>query len=638
MSDENDSAGKEGKAGSLVVYWFKKLRREEKAHEKFRKAAMAAEQAYFDERKDGKTNLYPIFWSNVNTLHSAMYQHTPKADVRPRYTFEGPQAALAKQAATLVERGLTYVLDTTDFSDVADRVIDDFLVSALGVPWVEYDAKVDRDEQGEPTEIALQTVRMCQVPWSHFHWEPGKDWADCDWVAKDDYLTAAEIKAQFKKESVGDGGQRKDKVEADKYATTFRVVSVYYRPKRTVYVVCDEFEQPLEIRQDKLNLQGFYPCPPPIMSNVRSSDLVPKPDYSFYDHQCDYINRLTQRIQNITDQLKVAGFYDAQLAELGQLENAEDGTMVPVKNLLERLNSANGAASFDRVVAQLPLVDKATVLGQLHDLREKAKSEVYEITGISDIVRGVTVASETMGAQQIKGQWAQVRIARRKRQVNDAMRGVFRIMAEIMAEHFTPQTWLLMTGLQPDPQVLAALKQDVSRTLLIDVETDSTVAADDQAEREQRLTMLKEVTPFLQNLLPAVQSGQMDADLVKELLMTAVGGFKYGKALEDVLARLPGAQQQLGQMQQQGQQAQMQVQQLQQQLQAVQQQLQQVMGQQAQLEAAEAQADIQATQADAQAKQAVAGANIELIRAKTQATLLQAQAKALEPHAGINLL
>lgn len=625
--DDKDSAGKDGRKGALVAYWFKKLGREEKAHEKFRRAAKAAEKAYFDEREDGLRNLFPIFWSNVNTLHSALYQHNPKPDVRPRYTFEGPQAAIAKQAAQLVERGLTYALDTTDFSTAADQVVDDFLVTALGIPWVEYDAKVKRDEAGEPVEIALQTIRLVHKPWSRFHWEPGKQWTDCDWIACDDYLTASEIKEQFGKEPTGEGTRKRERTEADKYATTFRVVSVYHRPKRTVYVVCEDFEDPLEVRRDKLNLQDFYPCPLPLMSNVKSDDLTPKPDYAFYESQCDYINRLTQRIHNITAQLKVAGFYDAQLGELANLANAEDGTLIPVQNLLERLNSAGGTASFDRVVAHLPLVDKATVLGQLYDLREKAKGEVYEITGISDIVRGVTVASETAAAQNQKGQWAQVRIARRKRQVNDALRGVFRIMAEIMAEHYTPQTWLLTTGIQPDPQVLAALKSDVGRTLLIDVETDSTVAMDDQDEQTQRLTMLKEVTPFLQALLPMTQQGLVPADLTKELLLMATGGFKYGKTLEDVLNGLPGSQQQLQQLQQQAQQAQQQAMQLQQQLQQAQAQIEQLGGQKAQMDAAKAQGSIAKDEAQVASTQA----QTQLTEVKTLATVAGAVAKANQP-------
>ena len=624
MSDESQD-----KPTSLVGYWMGKIRREEKAHEKFREQADEAEKAYLDERADSKKNLYPIFWSNVNTLHSALFQMAPKPDVRPRYTFEGPQAQIAKQAALLVERGLTYAVDTTPFSDTTDRWIDDFLMAGLGVPWVEYDAKVQQDEAGQPVQVQLQTVSLTFVPWRRFHWEPAPKWSDVDWVAKVDYLTAPEIKKQFGQEPSGEGTRSKEKTAEDKYATTYAVYSIYYRPKRTIYVICEDFDDPLEIRKDALNLQDFYPCPSPVMSNVRSNSLTPKPDYCFYKEQCDYINRLTGRIHALTKQLKVAGFYDASLAELATLTNVEDGTLVPVANLLERLASGSGTASFDRVVAELPIRDKAAVLAELIKLRDIAKGEVYEITGISDIVRGQTVASETASAQQLKGQWAQVRIARRKRQVNEALRHVFRLMAEIMAEHFTPESWMLATGLQPDPQVLAALKTDLTRTLLIDVETDSTVAMDDQAEQEQRLGMLKEVTPFLQNLMPAVQAGQLPADLVKELLMVAVGGFKYGKTLEDVLSALPSTQQQLGQLTQQVQQGQMQAQQMQQQMEQLQQQLAQAQAPEQQAQAAKIAAEAQG----AQAAVAKTGADIRLVEAKTAATVMQAQAKAMQPNA-----
>lgn len=625
MTDATDKP--EDKSTGLVGYWFGKIRREEKAHKDFREAAKAATKAYFDDRDDGLKNLYPLFWSNVNTLHSALFQHNPKPDVRPRYTFEGPQAQIAKLCATLVERGLSYAIDTTDFADTADRVIDDFLVAGLGVPWVEYDAKVDRDESGEPVAIALQTVKLTFKPWSRFHWEPGKAWEDVDWVACDDYLTASEIKRQFGKDPRGEGSRSPEKTPESKYAETFRVVTVYYRPRRMIYVICEEFDGPLEVRKDALNLSGFYPCPAPMMANVRSNALVPKPDYAFYTAQCDYINRLTQRIHNITTQLKVAAFYDAAVPELAELAGADDGKLVPVTGLLARLQSAAGAATFDKVLAYLPLEEKAVVLAKLYELREQAKAEVYEITGISDIVRGQTVASETASAQQLKGQWAQVRIARRKRQVNDALRGVFRIMAEIMAEHFTPESWMLATGMQVPPQALALLKQDLSRTLLIDVETDSTVAVDDQAEQEQRLMMLERVTPFLQNLMPAIQQGVLPADLVKEMLIVAVGGFKYGRTLEDVLMGLPGTQQQLGQLTQQVQQGQMQAQQLQEQVAQLQQALQQAQAPEQQAKAMKAQADAQGAQADIAKTQA----DIQLVNAKTQATVIGARAKAMQP-------
>jgi hypothetical protein len=96
------------------------------------------------------------------------------------------------------------------------------------------------------------------VPWSRFLWEPGKDWQDVDWVARDHYLTRDEIREQFGKEPGGVGGGQKKADDkrggVKKYATCYRVSEIWYRPKRLVYVIGWDFEEPLEVRPDALNL------------------------------------------------------------------------------------------------------------------------------------------------------------------------------------------------------------------------------------------------------------------------------------------------------------------------------------------------------------------------------------------------
>ena len=52
----------------------------------------------------------------------------------------------------------------------------------------------------------------------------------------------------------------------------------------------------------------------------------------------------------------------------------------------------------------------AAVLNFLYQQREQSKQAIYEITGISDIVRGASHSSETATAQQIKTEWGSLRI------------------------------------------------------------------------------------------------------------------------------------------------------------------------------------------------------------------------------------
>lgn len=440
------------------------------------------------------------------------------------------------------------------------------------------------------------------IPWSHFHWEPGKEWKGVDWIAIDHYLTKRELMEQFDKEPDKEVGNENDEEGGNKYCP-YRVTEVYYRPTRTVYVVGWQFDELLETREDKLGLSGFYPCPRPMMDNLESCELTPKPDHYFNKASFDYINKLTQRIHSITEQIKVAGAYDASLPELANLTNVEDGTYVPIPDLLARLQNSS-IADFNKIIATLPLKEKVEVVRELQALLVAEKQRLDEANGIADIVRGSTDPNETATAQQIKGNWASLRLSRKAGEVNRALRDALRIMGEIMAEHFRPEQFYILTGKMPAPEVMQVLKSDIGRSLSIDIETDSTIALDDEADKKARIEFLNYIMPLYQNIAPMVQAGQFPADVFKATIGFALKSFKHGRELEDALESAPDSQQQLAQLTGQ-------LQQMQQQAQGLQQQNQQLQGQLQQAQGADAQVKLQTAQIKGQADVTKAQATVQ---------------------------
>jgi hypothetical protein len=101
---------------------------------------------------------------------------------------------------------------------------------------------------------------------------------------------------------------------------------------------------------------------------------------------------------------------------------------------------------WDGNIAFLPVAEIANVLVQLIQIREQMKRDLFEVTGISDLVRGQGQASETATAQRIKGHYAGLRIEDRQRAQGRFAGDTVRIMAEIMAEQFSPETLLEMSG------------------------------------------------------------------------------------------------------------------------------------------------------------------------------------------------
>jgi hypothetical protein len=81
----------------------------------------------------------------------------------------------------------------------------------------------------------------------------------------------------------------------------------------------------------------------------------------------------------------------------------------------------------DGSVQYLPIKEIAETLIALYEAREKSKQDLYEITGIADIIRGNSEPNETATAQQLKGQFAVLRISKAQNEVQKWVRGGMRI-------------------------------------------------------------------------------------------------------------------------------------------------------------------------------------------------------------------
>jgi uncharacterized membrane protein len=77
-------------------------------------------------------------------------------------------------------------------------------------------------------------------------------------------------------------------------------------------------------------------------------------------------------------------------------------------------------------------------------------------------MRAQTDPRETLGAQRLKSGWGTMRLQRRQREVQRYARDLMRIKAEIIANHFSPETLKLMTGVE---MPMAAEKEAQIQTL-----------------------------------------------------------------------------------------------------------------------------------------------------------------------------
>ena len=186
-------------------------------------------------------------------------------------------------------------------------------------------------------------------------------------------------------------------------------------------------------------------------------------------------------------------------------------------------------------------------------------------------------------------------------------------------------------------EVFGLMRQDGARGFRIDIETDSTIAVDDQAEKQALAELVQGLGTIVQGAVGAAQSGILPPEAAKELVLAVSRRFKLGRQFEDILDQVGGQPVQ--------QQPDPKVEAERQRLQLDEQrfQMQQQMDQQAQ--AAKLQLDQQKQAADLEMERARATADIEVMRQRMQAEMalkaeemrMQAALKAQEAEADIAL-
>ncbi len=580
MQQEQDN--QDSKLSDLYDHWIRELEDEEKAHGEFRRKSRKIADRY--KEKKTRAAEFNILWSNVEILQGALYSSTAKPDVRRRFLDKDP---LAREISEVVERAISYNIDMYDFNGNIQYGINDYLVGGLGQVRVVYKPltnqippqkillsvmpreigidemgmpivedsyhhaqgevpvqEVQFDEMGTPhimsepqEELVYEEVACEMVPWEQFRWQPAQRWEDVNWTCIEHYLGKEDVEDQFGKEvaeaiSFNQTTVKEKSIDRQKKA---KIYEIFDKKKRQVITLCHGYPKALNVADDPLKLQEFYPFPKPLFATLTSDELIPIPDYVFYQNQHAELDRITARINKLLSHLKYRGVYDAACTDLANVANNTDGEFTPIDNFNAMFSNGK---SIDDVLKIMPLDELQRVISALYQAREQIKQTIYEITGISDIVRGASQASETLGAQQLKGQFANMRISNRQQDVARFIRDLFRIKAEIICELFQPDILSQMTGIQITPEMIVIMRSDAMRSYKIDIESDSTVMQDASQEQKNRIDMLTAITGFMQQIGPAVQMGMVPQELAKEFLLFGIRSFKTGRQLEDALETL----------------------------------------------------------------------------------------------------
>lgn len=608
---ETDSEAK-SLGSSDVQLWLEKIQCQLDKEKDWRDEAKRAEKIY---EGDDKQNIYfNILHSNAETLIPALYNSQPVPDVRRRWDNSDP---VAKQVVDVTERLLIFSIDQYDFDDVAVGMALDGYVAGRGVTRLRYEPTVHEGR------ITSQATQVEHVPWDLFIPGPAKSWARMPWVAFKHYLSRDElVKLSGEKgkdisldceDGRKEGGSKEDK-GVYKSAIVYEIWNK--ASKEVIFIAESQKDYPLKVVKDPLELAGFFPCAKPFQPINRLRSMVPVCPYTIYEDLVAELNDVTRRIQRLTKQVRVTGIVDNSIeADVRALEDTADGEFITARNSSA---FAQGGGGLEKGIAYWPLDSIITSLAQLYQQREQIKQTIYEVTGLSDILRGATEANETATAQNIKTQWGSLRIQNLQSAIAKWAREVFRQKVDLFTRHYEPAMISQITALpstpeqeQQWPQVIQMFQSDMV-TFKIDIETDSTIRADMVRSQETMNQFLAATGQFAQNMGGIIQLKPDLLPTVVEIYTSFARKFKLGKQAEDALDQLQTKtveQEQNPQPEQPDpaqEQAKMEMQMAQQKAQLEQQSAQSKIAieqQRGQLEQQKAAVDLQARQIEAQLKQ-----------------------------------
>jgi hypothetical protein len=623
-------------------FWHDQLDKAAKVFDKWEKRGKKVVRRYRDERDaiEMPRMKFNILWSNISVLFPALYGRMAKPEVSRRYSDQDPVGRLA---STMLERVIEYeVTQFGDFDSAMQGVVQDRLLPGRGTAWVRYEPiivneqpeltgmpELNPDEGVEITNTEeVERVDSAHSPvdyvyWTDFLHSPARTWDEVWWVSRWVYMTPEEGIERFGDvfknvplQDQNDDVDSKNPMTAKAtYGKKAKVAEIWNKRTKKVCWVAKGYPQALDERDDPLELEGFFPCPKPLLATTTNGSMIPVPDYCEYEDQAQELDNLTQRIYLLVKACKAVGVFNAEFKELGRLfTEGVDNKLFPVTAWAAMSEKGGLKGAID-------MMDTSAIiktLQQLYQSREVVKQSIYEISGISDVLRGATNANETLGAQQLKANFGSLRLRATQGDVARFATDLFRIKAQIVCKFYPPELIVEMSGVMntpegQNPQLLQAAVQMLSNSTIrdfhIQVEADTLAQIDEQAEKQSAVEAIEAITGFLQNGLPMVQQAPEMLPLFGEMLLFTVRRFRAGRSLESSIEQAMQALQQKAQMAQQQPpqqdpemlklQSEQQAEQMRMQAQAQTEQMK--MQAQAQLEQAKAQLDMQMQEAKAQA-------------------------------------
>ena len=536
-----------------VEQWIKKIDAAEKHYEEYHTLIKDIRKYY---KNGSKKNKHNIFWASVETLKPFLYFKQPTPYIDRKEKAVNPVASVA---CRILEKALAWDLEQQDFDGVLKYVRNDYLLSGMGLAYEKYEPTFKKvmktvavaTPMGEVVvgeeEVEIldsEKVKTVYIDPEDFIADSEKVgiWEDCTWFASKIHMTRQEVVDQF-----GEDVEQYLIVDDDKEKEGKKSCVVYEiwdkTSKKVLYLTKDCKVRFLKEIDDVFGVEGFFTMPKPIFGTQTNDDIVPVPDYTQIKEQLEELDGITSRMKLTMQALKVSGCYDNSFPELNNILS-KDVTLVSVSDF-DKLKQAGGIKN---IIDFMPIEQYIQALTSLAERRQDLIAQIYEITGVSDIMRGNSDPNETATAVTKKTNFGTLRNQDRQNDMQRFITDLFKIKAEIICERFSEETLSQFAEENTDinlvMQAIQLLKADKLRGMTLGIETDTSFEQDGDGQKVNDAITL--IHTMITNAFQAVSAQPLLLPLYRKMVETVVISFPNARQYEPVIEQVfDGIQQQL---------------------------------------------------------------------------------------------
>lgn len=533
-----------------------------------------------DREKDNVDDLSTklnIFNANITTLQSMLYGRMPKVEVDRRFADQDDD--IARVAGQILQRILNTDIESAgeDYSHVLRSALGDRLIVGLGTARVKYDFEEEKTEvpaQLDPitgaelapaytdTQVKDEWVDTVYTHWKDILWSPCRTYAEMRWRAYRSYLTRDELITRFGEElgklvplnSKGPTYEKnRDSAREKDVWDQAEVWEIWDKTNKKVFWYVEGFDRILDMKDDPLQLDGFYPEPPAMLANITTSKYIPKADYVIAQDLYQQIDILETRISLLTAACKAVGVYDKQNDGIQRvfMEGVEN-QLIPVDNWA----AFSEKGGLKGVVDWIPIEQVANVIDILTKKQGDLINQLYQVTGMADILRGAASQVGVSATEQtIKAKFASIRVQALQDEFARFASDLQRLKAEIISKHYQTYCILQQSNIEatPDapmaPQAVALIKNPQVSRWKIQVKPETLAMVDYAQLKQDRVEYINALATFLQSAAPLLEMSPAAGPFLMQLMKWGLAGFKGSNEIEGVVDQ---AIAQLEQMMQQG--------------------------------------------------------------------------------------